>query len=115
MEIPLDPGLFDAAVNGIPLIALVFSLVAYLKQTGITGKALLYASLIIGAVLGFGYMLYAEGVPATFAGWFGYVIYGLGLGLLTSKTYDGFAAAQQRSFEKSIVKLEEEAVMGAEE
>ena len=79
---------FDVAVNGIPLLFVVIGLVAYIKKLGVEGKALLGASMLIGMLLGGGYQISQIGVPADFAGWFGIVVYGIGLGLVASGIYD---------------------------
>lgn len=77
----------DASVNGIPLVAVVLGLVT-LAGNWVQGKAKLVVSLLIGAILGVGYQVSVTGVPSDFAGWFGVIVYGLGLGLVASGLYD---------------------------
>lgn len=81
---------FDAIVAGLPLVLVVVGLVEWFKQLGIQGNALRYISLTIGLVFGVGYQL-SLAIPTDFAGWFGAVVYGLGLGLVASGIYDAAA------------------------
>ena len=78
---------FNIAVNGIPLLFVVLGLVEWLKRLGVTGRALLVSSLIIGLLLGGGYQL-SQSIPVDFGGWFAVVIYGLAMGLVASGVYD---------------------------
>ena len=77
----------NAVVAGIPLVFVVFGLVAWVKQLGLSGKWLTVTSLLIGLVLGVGYQLATVGIPAAFAGWFAVIVYGLGLGIVASGVY----------------------------
>ena len=77
----------DQYVNGVPLVVLVFGLVEFTRQLGLAGKALRVASMLIGVLLGVLYQL-SLGVPATYAGWFGAVVFGLALGLTASGIFD---------------------------
>lgn len=87
----------DVSVKGIPLVLVVLGLVAYLGKLGVKGKAQLISSMLIGLVLGAGYQL-SQSVPAGYSGWFGVVIYGLGLGLVASGIYEtGMKMAKARA------------------
>ena len=77
----------EIVIKGIPLILVLAGLVAFAKTMGLAGKALTGLSLGLGVVLGILYQL-SLGIPADFAGWFGAVIFGLGLGLVTCGLYD---------------------------
>lgn len=78
----------NAVINGIPLLFVVMGLVAWLKTFKVvSGDALRVASLVIGLALGVGYMA-STALPTDFGGWFGYGIYGLGLGLVASGVVD---------------------------
>lgn len=78
----------QALVGGIPLLLVVWGLVAFLKSLGMQGNALTGASLVTGLVLGMAYQFSTSGIPSTFDGWFGVVVYGLGLGIVASGLYD---------------------------
>lgn len=78
----------DAVINGIPLVLLIAGLVAFAKTMGLQGKALTVLSAVLGVVVGGMFQVSQSGLPADFAGWFGLVIYGLGLGVVTSGMYD---------------------------
>ena len=82
----------DAAVAGVPLLFVVFGLVAWVKSFGLQGNALRGVSMVLGLLLGCGYMFATVGFPAEFAGWFAVIIYGLGLGIIASGVYDGLKA-----------------------
>lgn len=83
----------EAAVAGVPLLFVVFGLVAWIKSFGVTGNWLRGASMIIGLILGVGYMFSSVGFPENFAGWFTVVVYGIGLGVVASGVYDGVRTA----------------------
>lgn len=79
----------DAAVSGVPLVAVVIGLVEWIRQMGVQGRALLVVSLLIGLALGGSYQLAQLGLPsgdfqAVFGGWLGVAVYGLGMGLTAS-------------------------------
>jgi hypothetical protein len=78
----------QALVNGIPLLFVIWGLVAFVKSFGVEGRTLTTISLALGLVLGILYQLSTNGVPTAFDGWFGVVIYGLGLGIVASGLYD---------------------------
>jgi len=78
---------FDAMVQGIPLVFVVFGLVEFAKKMGLAGKAATVGSLVIGTAIGIGYQL-TLGVPAVYAGWFSAGFYGVALGLTASGVYD---------------------------
>ena len=77
----------SAMVSGVPLVLVVLGLVEWIKSFNITGNWLRIASLATGLVFGGGYML-MQGFPADFSGWFQVIVYGLGLGLVSSGVYD---------------------------
>lgn len=77
-----------AVVEGSPLVLLIFAAVELAKRAGISGRWLLIISLMVGLVLGGGYMI-AQEMPSTFAGWFGAAVVGLAYGAFTSLSYDG--------------------------
>lgn len=77
----------NALVAGIPLVLVVIGLVEWFKKMGLAGVWLNVASLAIGLVAGISYQV-SLAVPVDFAGWFGAVVYGLGLGLVASGLYD---------------------------
>lgn len=80
--------IYNVLVQGVPLIFVVMGLVEYVKKLGLTGNAVTVASMVIGLLFGVGYMFANTGVPADFGGWFGYGVYGIGLGLVASGIYD---------------------------
>ncbi len=87
--------LIKAAVDGIPLLLVVFMLVELAKRLEredgtplLQGNAILLSSLGIGLVLGIGYMLYSVPPEPTYRYWFSVVIFGLTLGGLASIFYD---------------------------
>jgi hypothetical protein len=83
----------NAAVAGVPLLFVVFGLVAWIKSFGVTGNWLRVASMLVGLILGCGYMFSTLGFPTDFAGWFSVIVYGLGLGVVASGVYDGLKNA----------------------
>ncbi len=82
----------DQIVNGIPLVVLVIALVEWVKRFGVEGKALNAVSMAIGAIIGVAYW-YAQQPLASFADWFGAIVYGLALGLVASGIYDAARSA----------------------
>lgn len=84
----MELGIFvEASVKGIPLVAVVVGLVTLLGKVGLKGKAQLISALVTGLVLGVLYQM-SLAMPVDFAGWFGAVVYGLGLGLVGSGLYE---------------------------
>jgi hypothetical protein len=79
---------FSATVAGIPLLFVVLGLVQWCKTYITDSKAIRATSMAIGWALGGSYMIATNGPPADFAGWFGIVVFGLGLGLVASGIYD---------------------------
>lgn len=75
-------------VNSIPLVAVIFGLVEFIKSFGVAGKALTAVSMLLGILFGLAYSFYTAGLPVGFAGWFSAVIFGLALGLVASGFYD---------------------------
>jgi len=84
----------DQVVNGIPLVVLVIALVEWVKRFGVEGKALNAVSMAIGAIIGVAYW-YAQQPLASFADWFGAIVYGLALGLVASGIYDAARSARK--------------------
>jgi len=78
----------NAIINGIPLVLLIAGLVAFAKKMGLQGKDLTILSAGLGLVFGAAFQISEGGIPVDFDGWFGLVIYGLGLGIGTSGMYD---------------------------
>jgi len=77
----------DAIVNGIPLVFVIAGLVEFAKKFNLKGVACTALSMGLGVVFGIAFQLQA-GPPTDFAGWFGAVLYGLALGIVTSGLYD---------------------------
>lgn len=82
----------NAVVQGVPLLFVVIGLVQWVKSFGVEGKALRAVSAGIGLILGGAYQVSVLGVPPDFAGWFGVVVYGLGMGVTASGVYDAGAS-----------------------
>jgi len=78
----------NAIINGIPLVLLIAGLVAFAKTMGLQGKALTILSAGLGLAFGAALQISEGGVPVDFDGWFGLIVYGLGLGVGTSGMYD---------------------------
>jgi hypothetical protein len=74
-------------VNGIPLAAVIFGLVEFIKSFGLKGHWLTGISMLIGVLLGLAYRVAQVGLPIDFAAWFGAIVFGLMLGLVTSGFY----------------------------
>ena len=77
----------SAVVDGIPLVIIILGLVEFAKKFGLRGNGCIALSMSLGLIFGVLYRL-QDGLPADFAGWFAIIIYGLGLGLVTSGLYD---------------------------
>ena len=76
-------------VNGIPLVLVLLGLVyAAGEKFKIQGKWQFLLSLGLGMIFGIGYQMSVSGPDVGYAGWFGFVVYGLFLGLLASWLYD---------------------------
>lgn len=82
----------DAIVSGVPLLFVVFGLVAWVKAMGAKGRVLTVVSFTVGIVIGILYQ-YSLAPLIGFAAWFGAVIYGLGLGIVASGVYKGIESA----------------------
>ena len=77
----------DVAINGIALFPVVLGLSQILKEIfKLEGRGALILALVVGFILGFGYML-AVAFPVNYTGWFAAVIYALGLGVTTTGVY----------------------------
>lgn len=83
----------NAVVAGVPLLFVVIGLVQFTKKLGATGKVLIIISMAIGLLLGAGFQFATVGFPVNFAGWFGVIVYGLGLGIVASGAYDAVTTA----------------------
>ena len=87
-----------AAVAGVPLLWVVLGLVEWAKGIGLKGEtAIRLASMGIGLVFGVCYMVvetaFIDAVgqmtgSGIFGAVFGFIVYGIGLGLLASGIYD---------------------------
>ena len=91
----------DAAVAGVPLLFVVLGFVEWLKsfknkmgEQLINGNWLLLASMLVGLVLGGGFMVTKTRPPAgdwwvAYVYWFVTIVYGIGLGIVASGIYNG--------------------------
>lgn len=70
------------------ILVLVLALVEFGKKFHLVGNAVLALSMALGIVLGVAYQIVETGVPVDFAGWFGYVVFGLIFGLAASGLWD---------------------------
>ena len=75
-------------VNGLPLSAVVFGLVEFIKSFGLRGRWLTIASMLLGLAFGVSYQIANAGLPAGFASWFAVAVFGIMLGLVASGFYD---------------------------
>ena len=75
-------------VNGLPLSAVVFGLVEFIKSFGLRGHWLTIASMLLGLAFGVSYQIANAGIPVSFAGWFAVAVFGIMLGLVASGLYD---------------------------
>ncbi|MCJ7584881.1 MAG: hypothetical protein MUO30_08960 [Anaerolineales bacterium] len=74
-------------IGGIPLIAVIFGLIEFLKVFGLKGRILTILSLLLGFALAIAYKL-TLGLPVDYAGWMAVIFFGLAIGLTTSGIYD---------------------------
>jgi hypothetical protein len=74
------------------LSVIIFAAVAWIKQTGIRGRALTFAAFAFGLVLGIAYR-FALAPMLTFADWFWAVCFGLMAGFLATGAYKGAESA----------------------
>lgn len=74
-------------IGGVPLIAVIFGLVEFLKIFGLKDRILTICSLLLGLALGVAYKL-TLGLPVDYAGWMAVIFFGLAIGLTTSGIYD---------------------------
>jgi hypothetical protein len=86
----------NAILNGVPLIPVIMGLVEFAKKFGAKDLVCDGLSMGLGIVFGFLYHLSTTGMPTGLAGWFGTVLYGLGLGLTTSGLWKVVANALHR-------------------
>ena len=75
-------------VGGLPLSAVVFGLVEFIKSFGLKGRWLTITSMLLGLLFGVSYQIANAGLPAGFAGWFAVAVFGIMLGLVASGLYD---------------------------
>jgi len=75
-------------VNGLPLSAVVFGLVEFIKSFGLRGHWLTIVSMLLGLAFGVSYQIANAGLPVGFAGWFAVAVFGIMLGLVASGLYD---------------------------
>ena len=74
-------------VGGVPLVAVIFGLVEFIKSFGLKGHWLTGVSMALGLGFGLAYQIATSGLPVNLAGWFIVVIFGLMLGLVASGYY----------------------------
>lgn len=74
-------------IGGVPLMLVVFGMVAFCKSMGASGKLLTGLSLGIGLVLGLLYYT-SQKMPASYAEWVGAGMFGLAIGVVASGVYD---------------------------
>lgn len=86
----------QVAVNGIPLILIVFGLVEVCKRFGVKGDWLTAISVVLGVLLYTAYSLTQTGSPADAGGWMAVIITGLAYGLTASGVYDFVDARAER-------------------
>ena len=84
---------FGAMVRGVPLLFVVVGMVEWVKSLGLAGNALRLASMGVGLLFGAGFMVTQTEPPAgawypVYVYWFGNIVYGVGLGLVSSGLYD---------------------------
>ena len=75
-------------VNGLPLSAVVFGLVEFIKSFGLRGHWLTIISMLLGLAFGVSYQIANAGLPVSFASWFAVAVFGIMLGLVASGLYD---------------------------
>ena len=75
-------------VGGLPLSAVVFGLVEFIKSFGLRGHWLTITSMLLGLAFGVSYQIANAGLPAGFAGWFAVAVFGIMLGPVASGLYD---------------------------
>ena len=74
-------------IGGVPLVAVIFGLVEFIKSFGLKGRWLTIASMLLGLLFGVSYQIANAGLPASFAGWFAVAVFGIMLGLVASGFY----------------------------
>jgi hypothetical protein len=102
MENIFNPDMITASMLGVPIIFVVIGVVTLMRKLGVTGKGLLIASMVWGTGIGVCYQIAVNNIPNNFGGWFGYAIYGMGIGLLASLFYDSLKDMLNRGLEKMI-------------
>lgn len=82
------PDLFaNITVAGMPLLFICLGLTQFVKSFGLEGQIVRVVSLLVGFMLGLGYQ-FSTTPPTDFAGWFAATVFGLGLGIVASGSYD---------------------------
>lgn len=106
----------QAAVNGVPILFVVFVLVQIFKNLKsangeplLQHNAILIAALAVGLLFGSGYAIAATRPPqgdwwTVYVYWFGVIVYGLGLGGAASVFWDALKAIIERAIERMIDK-----------
>lgn len=97
----------DASIAGVSIVFVVVGLTQWIKgfiaeESRYRTTAVRGASMLIGLVFGWGYMVSANGTPATFAQYFGNTVYGIGLGLVASGLYDSGKSLVESVFAKFL-------------
>jgi hypothetical protein len=84
-------------VAGVPLMALVFGLVEFLKDVfSLEGKKVTLLSAVLGLVLSVPYQL-SQAIPTNYTGWFTIGVVGVAFGLAASGFYK-FVASRTAKF-----------------
>jgi len=98
-----DPKAFlEASVAGIPLVLFVLVLTMWLGDVfNAQGKQKMVISMVVGLVFGVAYQI-SLALPGSFAGWFAVVVYGLGLGLLASGSWDAGRVMLEKALSKVL-------------
>ena len=74
-------------VGGLPLSAVIFGLVEFVKAFGLKGRWLTGVSMLLGLAFGVSYQIANAGLPTSFASWFAVAVFGIMLGLVASGYY----------------------------
>lgn len=74
----------ELIVGGVALIPVLLGLVEFLEKFGVTGKAKLVASFVLGLGFGLWYQIANNAMPVDASSWLNVVVFGLALALETS-------------------------------
>lgn len=101
----------NASVAGVPLVLVVIGLVEWCKSFKtkdgsalLSGNLVLVISMLVGTLLGGGFMLVQLRPPSGadwwphFVYWFGVLVYGMGMGIVASGIYDAGKAIVVKTF-----------------